>query len=100
MSYILYCPEKVQVWERKVLENGTIVPRKELRVGARALYRHRYRDERFICPLRIIDTRVTLLRCKTLDEALKEQDALLDRTGEKFEIRDYNRGYIGRRVDI
>lgn len=100
MSYILYCPEKVQVWERKVLENGTIVPGKELRVGARALYRHRYRDERFICPLRIIDTRVTLLRCKTLDEALKEQDALLERTGERFEIRDYNRGYIGRRVDI
>lgn len=100
MSYILYCPEKVQVWERKELENGTIVPGKELRVGARALYRHRYRDERFICPLRIIDTRVTLLRCKTLDEALKEQDALLERTGERFEIRDYNRGYIGRRVDI
>lgn len=100
MSYILYCPEKVQVWERDMLKDGREIPRKELRVGARALYRYRYRDERYVGPLRIIDTRVTLLRCKTLDEALKEQDALLDRTGEKFEIRDYNRGYIGRRVDI
>ena len=100
MSYILYCPEKVQVWEQKALPNGTTVPRKELRVGARALYRHRYTGERQVCPLRVRGTQLTMLRCKTLDEALEEQDALLKSTGEKFEIRDYNQGYIGRRVDI
>lgn len=100
MSYVLYCPETVQVWDQKALPNGTIIPRKELRVGARALYQHRYTGERFVCPLRIGDTRVTLLRCKTMEEALKEQRELMERTGEKFEIRYYKCGYIGSRMDM
>ena len=102
MKYILYSPPHEMVREAFTrTTTGEEVPRKVFQCGARALYRHkklkdrRYRSDFPCC----WDYTLTLLKCKTIREALQEQEALKNYCGEIFEIHEYQNGELGPKVE-
>ena len=99
MRYILYSPEHERTIPGFKKTTGEVIPDRTVTVGPRALYRlkniphRRYRHD-YPNPYKSM----TLVKCKTFEEAKEEQEALKNYCGEVFEIHEYEKGQIGPKV--
>lgn len=99
MRYILYSPEHERTIPGIKKTTGEVILDRTVTIGPRALYRlknmpnRRYRHD-----YPNFDKSMTLVKCKTFEEAKQEQDALLEYCGEVFEIHEYEKGVIGPRI--
>ena len=103
MQYILYSPShKVSIPEIRKLD-GEVIPQRTVIQSPRALYklRRKYKmpDRRYRHPYPSYSVEMVLVKCKTLEEAKQEQNALRDYCGETFEIHEYKYGEIGDKVE-
>ncbi|MBQ6960855.1 MAG: hypothetical protein IJP78_07770 [Clostridia bacterium] len=98
-QYILFSPAhetKIPGFEKP---NGEVVPERIVHCRARGLYRHkRLTDRRYRREIPDFDPELKLLTCKTITAAIREQKALEAYSGERFEIRAYNKGEIGEQA--
>jgi len=99
MRYILYSPEHEKTIPEIRKINGEVISARTYRIGPRALYRlkdmlnRRYRKE-----YPALDKSLRLVKCKTLEEAKEEQEALKNYCGEVFEIHEYEKGQLGPKI--
>ena len=99
MRYILYSPEHEKTIPGFTKTTGEVIPNRTVKVRPRALYRlknmpnRRYRGD-----YPTFNNSMTLVRCRTIEEAKQEQEALEEYCGEVFEIHEYVKGQIGPRI--
>ena len=99
MRYVLYSPPGKIVVEGFKKNDGEEVPERVFQRDARALYRHKkYLSRRYRSSFPSLDPALTLVKCRTVKEAKQEQEALKDYCGEVFEIRKYEKGWLGKEV--
>lgn len=95
-QYILFSPAHEMKLPGFEKPNGEIVPERIKKLHARALYQHkRLKDRRYRRDMPDFDPDLKLLVCKSLTAAIREQKALESYSGERFEIRTYDKGEIG-----
>ena len=96
MRYILFSPRHTQTIPAITKTDGTVIPEREYTVEARALYKHKkLPDRRYRSDIPNFDPSISLVICKTPEEARQEQEALKNYCGEIFEIHSYSKGQIG-----
>ena len=99
MRYILYSPTHKKTIPVVRKTNGEVIQSREITVGARALYRLKnLPDRRYRLNYPDQDKSTLLVKCKTIDEAKQEQEALKNYCGEEFEIHEYENGNLGPKV--
>lgn len=99
MRYILYSPEHertVPGWKKTT---GEVIPDRTVTIRPRALYQMKNMpNRRYRHDYPNLDKSLTLVKCKTFEEAKEEQEALKEYCGEVFEIHEYDKGQVGPRV--
>lgn len=99
MRYILYSPEHEKTIPRLKKTNGEAIPDRTVTVGPRALYRLKdLPNRRYRQGYPALDKSMRLVKCKTLEEAKEEQEALKNYCGEVFEIHEYEKGQLGPKI--
>lgn len=100
MQYILYSRPYDFVRGEFTKMNGEVVPRKVFKCGARAIYYHKkFTDRRYRRSFPDWDDELALLKCKSIKRAKEEQEALKNYCGETFEIYEYAKGRVGRKIE-
>lgn len=99
MRYILYSPEHKMTVPGFKKTTGEVIPDRTETIGPRALYRLKnLPNRRYRYDYPNIDKSMTLVKCKTLEEAKEERESLMEYCGEVFEIHEYEKGVLGPRI--